>query len=68
MVEVTRRQTLAFGAGVFLTDLLAAGAVRAAGKDTLTIAFRNRWNDPRRPTDFEPRNGVGIYVLARKKP
>ena len=39
MVEVTRRQTLALGAGAFLTDLLAAGAVRAAGKDTLTIAF-----------------------------
>jgi len=36
--------------------------------DTLTVAFRNRWNDPRRPTDFEPRDGVGIYVLARKKP
>jgi len=35
--------------------------------DTLTIAFRNRWNDPRRPTDFEPRAGVGIYVLARQK-
>src|SRR5271155_6268642 len=39
MVEVTRRQTLALGAGAFLTDLLAAGAVRAAGKDTLTIAY-----------------------------
>jgi peptide/nickel transport system substrate-binding protein len=39
MVEVTRRQTLALGAGAFITDLLAAGAVRAAGKDTLTIAF-----------------------------
>src|SRR4051794_2429524 len=36
--------------------------------DTLTIAFGNHWNDPRRPTDFEPRDGVGIYVLARKKP
>src|SRR5206468_707206 len=23
--------------------------------DTLTIAFRNRLNDPARPTDFEPR-------------
>ena len=39
MVEVTRRQTLALGAGAFLTELLAAGAVRAAGKDTLTIAY-----------------------------
>src|SRR5271168_4155852 len=39
MVEVTRRQTLALGTGAFLTDLLAAGAVRAAGKDTLTIAY-----------------------------
>ena len=39
MMEVTRRQTLALGAGAFLTDLLAAGAVRAAGKDTLTIAY-----------------------------
>ncbi len=38
-MEVTRRQTLALGAGAFLTDLLTAGAVRAAGKDTLTIAF-----------------------------
>ena len=36
--------------------------------DTLTVAFRNHWNDPRRPTDFEPRDGVGIYVLTRKKP
>jgi len=36
--------------------------------DTLTIAFRNHWNDPRRPTGFEPRAGIGIYVLARKKP
>jgi uncharacterized protein (TIGR03067 family) len=36
--------------------------------DTLTVAFRNRWNDPRRPTDFEPRDGIGIYVLTRKKP
>jgi uncharacterized protein (TIGR03067 family) len=36
--------------------------------DTLTVAFRNHWNDPRRPTDFEPRDGIGIYVLARKKP
>src|SRR3984885_7682835 len=39
MVEVTRRQTLALGAGAFLTELLLAGAVRAAGKDTLTIAY-----------------------------
>src|SRR6202451_3463309 len=39
MVEVTRRQTLALGAGAFLTELLVAGAVRAAGKDTLTIAY-----------------------------
>ena len=39
MTEVTRRQTLALGAGAFLTELLAAGAVRAAGKDTLTIAY-----------------------------
>ncbi len=39
MVEVTRRQTLALGAGAFLTDLLAAGAVRAGAKDTLTIAY-----------------------------
>src|SRR6202051_679211 len=39
MVEVNRRQTLALGAGAFLTSLLAAGAVQAAGKDTLTIAF-----------------------------
>ena len=39
MVEVTRRQTLALGAGAFLADLLAAGAVRAAAKDTLTIAY-----------------------------
>src|SRR5437016_997283 len=30
--------------------------------DTLTVAFRNRWNDPARPTDFELRDGVGIYV------
>jgi hypothetical protein len=36
--------------------------------DTLTVAFRNHWNDPRRPTDFEPRDGVGVYVMARKKP
>jgi uncharacterized protein (TIGR03067 family) len=35
--------------------------------DTLTIAFRNRWNDPHRPTDFKPKAGVGIYVLARKR-
>ena len=39
MVEVTRRQTLALGAGAFLTDLLAASAVRAGAKDTLTIAY-----------------------------
>ena len=39
MMEVTRRQTLAFGAGAFLTELLAGGAVQAAGKDTLTIAY-----------------------------
>src|SRR5271169_789627 len=39
MVEVNRRQTLALGAGAFLTSLLTAGAVQAAGKDTLTIAF-----------------------------
>ena len=39
MTEVTRRQTLALGSGVLLTELLAAGAVRAAGKDTLTIAY-----------------------------
>ena len=39
MTEVTRRQTLALGAGAFLTELLAGGAVRAAGKDTLTIAY-----------------------------
>src|ERR1700759_5700104 len=39
MVEVTRRQTLALGAGAFLADLLAAGAARASGKGTLTIAF-----------------------------
>ena len=39
MMEVTRRQTLAIGAGAFLTELLAGGAVRAAGKDTLTIAY-----------------------------
>ena len=39
MVEVTRRQTLALGAGAFLTELLAGGAVRAAAKDTLTIAY-----------------------------
>jgi uncharacterized protein (TIGR03067 family) len=32
--------------------------------DTLTVAFRNHWNDPRRPTDFEPRDGIGIYVAA----
>ena len=38
MMEVTRPQTLAIGAGGFLTELLAGGAVRAAGKDTLTIA------------------------------
>src|SRR5262249_24375549 len=36
--------------------------------DTLTVAFRNQWNDPRRPTDFEPRDGIGIYLLVRKKP
>ena len=36
--------------------------------DTLTLAFRNHWNDPRRPTDFEPGDGIGIYVLTRKKP
>lgn len=37
----TRRQTLALGASAFLTDLLFShgGAVRAAGKDTLTIAY-----------------------------
>ncbi|MDR3466881.1 MAG: ABC transporter substrate-binding protein [Xanthobacteraceae bacterium] len=37
----TRRQTLALGASAFLTDLLFAqgGTARAAGKDTLTIAF-----------------------------
>src|ERR1700722_11413704 len=39
MVEVTRRQTLALGAGAFLIELLAGGAVRAAAKDTLTIAY-----------------------------
>ena len=39
MVEVNRRQTLALGAGAFLTSLLTAGAVQAAGKDTLTIAY-----------------------------
>ena len=39
MMDVTRRQTLALGAGAFLTELLAGGAVRAAGKDTLTIAY-----------------------------
>jgi uncharacterized protein (TIGR03067 family) len=36
--------------------------------DRLNIAFRNRENDPARPTDFEPSDGVGIYVLDRKKP
>ncbi len=37
----TRRQTLALGASAFLTDILftRSGAVQAAGKDTLTIAF-----------------------------
>jgi len=35
--------------------------------EELTIAFRNRWNDPRRPTDFEPSKGIGIYVLKRKQ-
>jgi peptide/nickel transport system substrate-binding protein len=39
MMEVNRRQTLAFGAGAFLTELLAGGAVRAAAKNTLTIAY-----------------------------
>ena len=39
MVEVTRRQTLALGAGAFLTELLAGGAVRARAQDTLTIAY-----------------------------
>ena len=38
-MQVNRRQALAIGAGAFLTDILAAGAVRAAGKDTLTIAY-----------------------------
>jgi uncharacterized protein (TIGR03067 family) len=35
-------------------------------RETLTVAFRNGWNDPRRPTSFEPAEGVGIYVLTRR--
>jgi peptide/nickel transport system substrate-binding protein len=40
MTQVTRRQTLALGAGAFLSELImTGGGARAAGKDTLTIAF-----------------------------
>ena len=48
-------------------DGKSLAAIYRLDGDTLTVAFRNHWNDPRRPTDFEPRDGVGIYVLTRKK-
>jgi peptide/nickel transport system substrate-binding protein len=52
MVDVTRRQTLALGAGAFLIDLFAAGAVLGAAKDTLTIA--HNVNLP----SFDPTDGT----------
>jgi hypothetical protein len=40
MTQVTRRQALALGGSAFLSELMmTGGGARAAGKDTLTIAF-----------------------------